>query len=183
MLSLYLSLITNEEDKNIIIYIYENYYSYIAYAVSKELDNQRYVEDVIHTVMLTLIEMIERIDYSDKKKLLHLCMLIAKRKAIDFNRKKLNTDLPIEEYTKNDRQSHESPEDIVIDCESYEKLKSSFNELEDIYKEVCELRFLYGMRDKDIALALGISEAVVSMRIFRARQKLARILKREYNNV
>ncbi|MBE6687440.1 MAG: sigma-70 family RNA polymerase sigma factor [Ruminococcaceae bacterium] len=183
MLLFYLSLLTNDEDKEIIIYIYERYYSYMAYTAARELGNKRHVEDIVHTVMLTLIEMIERIDYSDKKKLLQLCILISKRKAIDFKRKKFNTDTSTKEYHGDHDEILESPEDIVISREGYERLKASFDELDDIYKEVCRLRFLHGMSDKEIANLLGVSEAAVSMRIFRARKKLAELLKKENYNV
>jgi len=67
----------------------------------------------------------------------------------------------------------------VISKDSYERLKNSIGELSPIYKEVCQLRFLHRMREKDIAELLDVSEAVVSMRIFRARQKLVEILKKE----
>ncbi|MBE6574437.1 MAG: sigma-70 family RNA polymerase sigma factor [Ruminococcaceae bacterium] len=183
MLSVYLTLVTDEDDKNIIIYIYEKYYSYMANSVANELGDRRYVEDIVHNVMLTLIEIIENIDYSDKKKLLHLCILIAKRKAIDFKRKKSNSDISIEACKDSFNIETESPEDIVINHEAYEKIKAAFDELEYIYKEVCQLRFLHSIKEKDIAKMLGVSESVVSMRIFRARQKLAEILRRESINV
>ncbi|MBE6573001.1 MAG: sigma-70 family RNA polymerase sigma factor [Ruminococcaceae bacterium] len=179
MLSFYLSIIADDDDKEIIIYIYENYYGYMAAAIANEIGDRRYVEDIIHNVMLALINMIEKIDYSDKKKLRNLCTLIAKRKAIDFRRKKSNSDIYIEEYDIDKQTSIESAEDIVISKDSYERLKNSIGELSPIYKEVCQLRFLHRMREKDIAELLDVSEAVVSMRIFRARQKLVEILKKE----
>lgn len=179
MLSFYLSLIVDEDDKEIIIYIYENYYSYMAKAIAAELGDRRYVEDIVHDVMLTLIDIIEKIDYSDKKKLRNLCTLIAKRKAIDFKRKKSNGDVSAEEYDIEKQTSVESVEEIVISKDSFERLKTAIGELSYIYKEVCQLRFLHGMRETDIAELLGVSEAVVSMRIFRARKKLIEIINRE----
>jgi len=120
MLSFYLSIIADDDDKEIIIYIYENYYGYMAAAIANEIGDRRYVEDIIHNVMLALINMIEKIDYSDKKKLRNLCTLIAKRKAIDFRRKKSNSDIYIEEYDIDKQTSIESAEDIIREIEKME---------------------------------------------------------------
>ena len=61
--------------------------------------------------------------------------------------------------------------------DGYQKLIECIHALGDTYREVCDLKFVSGYREREIAEILGISEKNVSVRIFRGRRKLIEMLK------
>jgi len=68
MLSLYLSLIETAEDEDKVIYLYNNYYSYMKYSAMQVMnENISNVEDVVHDAMISLIDHLNIIDFSDLK--------------------------------------------------------------------------------------------------------------------
>ena len=52
MIALYLSAIESEDEKNKIIYIYNNYHSIMCFNVLKFMNNPCDVEDIVHSAML-----------------------------------------------------------------------------------------------------------------------------------
>lgn len=179
MLSFYLSLLTSEKDKEIIRYIYVNYYKHMTHIAVSYVHNINESEDVVHNVMLVLIEKIEILDTSDTEKLKHLCSMITKRKAIDYMRKKSRSELPVEEIYDTHNIDYNYPEVMAIDKLSVNLILKAITRLNDTYKEVLELKLIHKLKDKDIAFILGISVSAACMRIHRAREMLANELRKE----
>jgi RNA polymerase sigma-70 factor (ECF subfamily) len=100
---------------------------------------------------------------------------------------KIARNLIIDEYRKKDIFSldalHESGfdvrfdghRDIEYDAHVREALHA-LSELEDPYREVALLRFVEGLKPKEVAEALSLSENIVSVRLNRAIKKLRIIL-------
>lgn len=63
--------------------------------------------------------------------------------------------------------------DKLLDIERVKKL---FNQLDEIYREALILRYVNGLRPKEIAEALGESEDAVSVRIHRGLKMLKKLL-------
>ena len=59
-----------------------------------------------------------------------------------------------------------------------QKLKSLLNELDDLHSEVLNLRYIEGFGPKEIALIVGESENVVSVRINRGLKKMKELVKK-----
>lgn len=58
------------------------------------------------------------------------------------------------------------------------KVRSLLLELDDIYQEAVSLRYIEGLRPKEIAMILGESEDVVSVRIHRGLKKMKELIKK-----
>lgn len=58
------------------------------------------------------------------------------------------------------------------------KVKDLLLELDDIYQEAVTLRYIEGLRPKEIALILGENEDVVSVRIHRGLKKMKELIKK-----
>ena len=87
MISYYLSIVETEEDKEKVVFIYENFYSFMCYTAGQILNHNKHdVEDAVHNAMIKLIENIDVIDLSDKQRAKNLCGIVAKNKAKDHCR-------------------------------------------------------------------------------------------------
>ncbi|MBO5196436.1 MAG: sigma-70 family RNA polymerase sigma factor [Clostridia bacterium] len=178
MISYYLSIVETEDERNKVTHIYTKYYSFMCCIAAKYLSNKSDIEDIVHDSMLKIIDRLDTIDISADKKLRSLCGVIVKHKAIDSTRLKKNNTEPLDEvFPVIDEGS--SPEEIVIKEDTYQIILSTIRALEDKYKNVCILRYVNGLNDKEISNALDISENSVRVRLYRARS----ILKKRLLNV
>ena len=85
--------------------------------------------------------------------------------------------LDVDEYAQILSDDEENVVDLILSEEGYEYLKSCIRNLSDTYREVLEMKFLFHMKEREIAQALGISEKNVSVRIFRGRQLLKKMIR------
>ncbi len=74
-----------------------------------------------------------------------------------------------------------SPEIVYDKIELRESIKKAFNYLSEEHRQVIILRDINGFNYDDIGRILDISEGTVKSRIFRAREKLCRILSQDGN--
>lgn len=116
--------------------------------------------------------------------------LRASEKEVDNMRAllyKIARNLIIDEYRKKDVFSldalHESGFDVRFDGHRdiereahVREALHALHELDDPYREVALLRFVEGLKPKEVAEALSLSENVVSVRLNRAVKKLRIIL-------
>ena len=179
MISFYLSIVETEEQKNKVIFIYENFFSYMSFKANQVLKNKDDVEDVVHESMLKIIENIDIIDLSDVSRARSLCGMIAKNKAIDHCKLKDNQSISLEETITEAPLEDSSPEEIVIKEEMYNILLSAFHSLDDRYRDPCILKFLYNYKEREIALLLDLPPNTVSTRIYRGKQILREALRKE----
>ena len=69
--------------------------------------------------------------------------------------------------------------DIVINEESYEIILKAIDNLSDTYQLVCKLKYINGLKEREIAEVLDLPAKTVSLRIFRGKQILRESLKKE----
>ncbi len=110
-------------------------------------------------------------------------LTIAQNTIIDYWRKKNreNQDtVDLLQEVKNDYAK--SPEELLISDEEQEKILSIIDSLETNYQDIIKLRFFEEMSIKEIAEKLGISVSNAKVRVMRAKNVLAELLKNnEFN--
>lgn len=100
---------------------------------------------------------------------------------------KIARNLIIDEYRKKDAFSLDSLRESGFDIRSdghrdvereihVREALDALHKLDDLYREVAVLRFVEGLKPKEVADALSLSENVVSVRLNRAVKKLRIIL-------
>ncbi|PIR04476.1 MAG: hypothetical protein COV59_00675 [Candidatus Magasanikbacteria bacterium CG11_big_fil_rev_8_21_14_0_20_39_34] len=93
--------------------------------------------------------------------------------VVDYSRKKKETSLEaLMEHgfdVEVSREKEEIKQDALAALQIIEKLSEK-------YQEVMKMRFIEGLSVQDIALALGLSENVVSVRIHRGKQQLEKYI-------
>lgn len=113
--------------------------------------------------------------YDEKYKFKTYLFTIIKNKSIDYIRK--NHAVLVDETF--DSISIEGTEDIILKRELRKTVKEKVNELKDDYKTIIYLIDFEGFSYKDAAKIMGKNLVQTKILIYRARQKLKTLLKKE----
>lgn len=103
---------------------------------------------------------------------------IARNTFIDFTRRQetKNNLLSIDENIGHEL-SRNSPEDIVIDKEKSEEIGRDIARLAPQYRRIIELRYYRELSYEEIAIELGIPLGTVKTNLYRAKEKLIKIIR------
>lgn len=180
MLSFYLNMVETREDHDKVTFIYDNFYPLMKHIVLGYVKKAEDVEDIVQESMLSIIECIRKIDTSNRNKLKNFCAIVARNKAIDFCRVKGNHVLSVNEEIENGVTVEEIPESTLLQKETYTLILKTINSLNDLYRDVCILKYIHQLKEKEIAMLLSIDPKTVSVRIYRGRRILQEALRKEY---
>lgn len=165
MLAYYLSLVDSPGEKDKIEEIYHQYKKLIKYLALTKLQNEELAEEVVHEVMLAVIDNIKKLQNRETEKIKSFIYVATRNICIDILRKELRRkvenidDLPLHIKGSGDPQESLN-EKIVIDCVA---------EMPPVYRDILELTAYYGLTSKESAKVLGISPAAARKRLERAR--------------
>lgn len=159
--------------------IFEMHYERVYHAAYFVLKDKYLAQDVTQETFLKAFQKMDTLQ--DGNKLGAWLGTIATRTAIDFLRKiKRRNDIPIGDvYIDEGRLDDEmSSIEEKIEYKFLEKvIMNNIGILEPAkYREIIILKYEYGLQDKEIAEALGISVSAAKSRLHRARKKLKTVL-------
>lgn len=176
MLAVYLSLVDDLSDKEKVEKIYTEFYGLMMHIALEYMQNE--VEDVVHDAILRIIKNIDKIDISNKRKTKAFCVTVVRNRAIDCLRRKSNNDV-----SYNDEMAVEDKNAFVFNPteinEVYQILYQALDSLSETYKTVCTLKYVNGLKEREIAEVLDLPAKTVSLRIFRGKQILRESLRKE----
>lgn len=176
MLAVYLSLVDDLSDKEKVEKIYTEFYGLMMHIALEYMQNE--AEDVVHDAMLRIIKNIDKIDISNKRKTKAFCVTVVRNRAIDCLRRKSNNDV-----SYNDEMAVEDKNAFVFNPteinEVYQILYQALDSLSETYKTVCTLKYVTGLKEREIAEVLDLPAKTVSLRIFRGKQILRGSLRKE----
>lgn len=148
--------------------------------IDRIINDQKISEDLTHDLFVRLIEMADRIDLTDLKKLKSLLVILAKHTAIDYERKQKNavTDENVSENLCGSlAEDSRTPDEALLDHEAYERLLASIDKLGDAYTPIFQLKYLHGYSNPEIAKLLNIPSAKdVSNRVISGKRILMRMI-------
>lgn len=178
MLLFYLSLIENDYDKDKLEYIYKKYYSLMLAVAIDKLKSKEAAEDIVHDSILRIIKHLDKVDiHNDYKTKSFVCTIVT-HLAIDVlrhNNSFQSENIDDVEYMLESKEP--LPIDYLISEEGYAKLIGYISSLSDTYRTVCQLKYINGLKESQIAEFLVLPPKTVNVRIFRARQQLIKMIK------
>ena len=166
--------IENEDDRSIVMELYEKHAKYIYLYARKYIDHQ-YSQDCVHDVMEIVINQLEKIKALCNDMQLKFMIICARNTIFNkYNFKKLS----FESLFKYNPQNEEEYELEIIDDSpsSYEiyindctraKLRELVNQLDLKYRDVIILRYEYELSCNEIATELCLTSDTVRKRIER----------------
>ncbi len=139
-------------------------------------------EDIVHNAILKIINNLDKIDLTKKTATKSFVRIITRSCAIDGLRKeKPNSTVSAEEVIAEAESPEPMPVDYIVSKEGYERLVECILSLKPSLKDVCELKYICGFSNKEIAEILEISENNVGVRINRTKNILAKMIKEGAN--
>lgn len=177
MLTVYLSLIDDDQDKKTFEQMYldnkDMMYHY-AYKILKDVSS---AEDAVHDAFLSFARHFKKFEKTDHDRIRSYLMITVRNAAFKiYNRhgKEISTE---DVYFDSGQIA-----DISTDIENHElefRLFQMIKNLDRKYGDVIILKYYCGMRDREIADSLGISRDNVKIRLYRARNILKQKLKED----
>ena len=169
MLSLFLSVLETEQDRQRFMSLYDQCHARIEQTAKRILNDQQDAEDAVQNTFVQIIRHFEKVYEIPCDELPCWCISIVKNEAYAILRKKQKTVL-LEDW------------DAKADTEmisSYDEIVKLFGRLPETYRGALEMKLLLDYSGKEIAQHLGISETAVNTRISRGRALLREIMERE----
>ncbi len=178
LLSIYLSVLENEEQKIQFEEIYINYkklmYS-VAYGI---LHNPHDAEDAVHQAFLSIANNFKKISSIPCQELKPYLVIIVRNTSINlYNKNKRHAD----------RTAELSDELSFVEVDffegfAYDELLNTISKLPEKYRDVLYLHYINGFSTKEISQMIGISVDTIWKRIERAKKQFKELLEGGENN-
>ncbi|MFJ7917373.1 MULTISPECIES: RNA polymerase sigma factor [unclassified Lysinibacillus] len=181
MLAFYISLLETEQERDKMAEIYEEHrHSLLKYALKITSHNQEMAEDAVHNAFISIINEKEKYFHLDSRDFRYLAVIIVKNKCIDLLRKERRyVDIPMDAL-EIFLESKEKPIDkqVIISSE-YAAIRRHMSSIDEISKQVLLMKYVLGMSYKEIGETLSMTPKHVDTRIFRAKEKVRRLVENE----
>ncbi|WP_243292078.1 sigma-70 family RNA polymerase sigma factor [Bacillus sp. FJAT-47783] len=152
-------------------HIYTTFYNrvlHVAHSITKDF---HLAEDVLQETFLKIYQHLDQM--KDVEKLGAWIATITMRTAIDLLRKeKKYPKSSMEEIIFYLENPDASTEDMVWTHLLKEEIEQQIDRLKPEYRQVIELRYHKGLKEKEIETELNITKSTVKTRLYRARQTL-----------
>lgn len=178
MLSVYLMMIDNSDDKVKFEKVYKNYKNIMlnrAYEIVKE---RQLAEDAVHNAFLKIINNLPKIYDADSNETKWYVIVIVTNEA----KKIYNKENKILKAELTDMESDFNLEAIVEDKNIVEKVKKEIGLLPEIYRDTMSLKYYNDLSNKEISSVLSIPISTVKKRLQRGRKILIQKLGEKNND-
>ena len=175
MLTLYLSLLDTQEERDKFERIYTTYRPLLIHVAYDILHDTHLAEDAVQNAFFSIFRSLCAIDDSDCHKIKRFLVIVTENAAKDILRKKNRH--PSVELEQVAPAVAITPD--MLDGVAAEEIAKHIAALPEIYRIPLELKVYHGLSEKRIALVLGIGYAAVRKRLERARGLLGAALKKE----
>lgn len=174
---LFLSMLDTAEEQHIFTHLYETYRHLMWYVARDILKDDALAEDAVQEAFLTLTRHIGKVRGAGSAETKRFLITIVKSRALDLLRRERNTE-SFDEAIGVDTGAEDSLH-TYLQAEAYEQLVETIRALDENYRVVLECRYLHELSEKETAQVLGITPKTVSVRCFRAKQQLRRLLEQK----
>lgn len=138
-------------------------------------------EDVVHD---SYIKAVERWDiFPTRNDAKYWLIRVVKNNALNWIKRKGREQKVYQRYFKELDGADESPEDQTVRQDSEDGIKRCLDRLPEKFKTVLVLKEYGLVNYKEIGRTLGITEGNVKVRVFRAREALAQLMREDAGDV
>lgn len=178
MLSVYLMMIDNSDDRIKFEKVYKSFKNIMlnrAYEIVKE---RQLAEDAVHNAFLKIINNLPKIYDADSNETKWYVIVIVTNEA----KKIYNKENKILKAELTDMESDFNLEAIVEDKNIVEKVKREIDLLPEIYRDTMSLKYYNDLSNKEISSVLSIPISTVKKRLQRGRKILIQKLGEKNND-
>ena len=190
MLSFYLSLLSDPEDKILFTQMFTQYYLACYHVAAKKLRSHHLAEETVQDMFLQIINTRDKVfnlPEADRKRRL---IAITKSRCLDTLRKRetIRTELDIDELEDAlhakiiDAKTQIDVEAQVSNEISYQELRRILLHLHPVNTVILEMRYVLGYKTSEIARELDMTISAVEKRITRMKEQARTLLEGEVQN-
>ena len=177
---LYIFLFADESDRGKFEYIYQKYNRLLLSKAHSVLRDYSLAEDAVSEAFIRVYKNLRKIDDPDSPRTIAYLVIITRNAAITMlNKQSAQSAADIDDISY-DFASPENIEEAVTDRAITEEMLAIVDTLKEEWRAPFLLMYAYSMSHKEIALQLGISENNVTVRIHRAKKRLAELFADKY---
>jgi len=154
--------------------IYESAFPVLFKVAVRITNNAEAAEDLCHDALLRLYE--KDMVFPQPEEALYWLIRVAKNASLNYSKRKERERKAYQKAFKEDTRQPETGELHLIKEETKGEVIEALSKLPDGLRAVLTLREYAELNYREIGRVLGISEGNVKVRIFRARERLARLL-------
>ncbi len=170
MLGICLALIDEPSDKDKFKHLYYTYNEMMFNVAMSVLHNKALADETVQDCFLKIAEEFDKIVFAESKKTKAMVSIMVKNKARDnLNQEHYDKVEPIQE--DDDFISNQLISDISSQI-GYNQLVQEVKNLDDTYRDILSLRFIYEHTAKEISEMLNMPIRTVETRIYRGRKIL-----------
>lgn len=174
MVSIFLTLIDDENDKIKFSQIYDEYKKQMWYAANEILNDRFLAEDAVHDAFLGIAKNFSRIRSFEPKSIRAYVITSARNSALMIARKdKISGVLDIDSLGN---ISDDAAIDAINRLDTLSFAVSIIESMPEIYSEVMYMRFVLDLSEKEISLQLGRNINTVRQQISRGRKLFIKIM-------
>ncbi len=158
--------------------LYTQYYPLMLSVAMKVLHEPESARDAVHEAVLKIIPQLGRLDAGDPLTVKSYLCVTVKHCAIDLLRRE--EFLPREdadEAALSEEDDTPSPAEYVVSEDGYAFLLRCIGSLSDTCRTVCQLKYVSGLTEAEIAGLLKLSPKAVNSRIMRGKQMLKKMIR------
>lgn len=179
MITMMISAIENDFQREFITEIYKKYYSAMLKKAFSLLDNNEDAEELVQEVFADLIKRVDSVMAVERKKL--PAYLFSAVKFSAYTRNKKQSRLNFSDFESEDielvKDENSIPEEIYLKNEAVAELRAALEKIPEKYKNLLEFKYILGLSDSEIGERFGISESAVRSGLLRARRKAYSVMK------
>lgn len=181
---IYLSMLETEEERNSFAEYYEKHQGRCLAVARRITQNHILAEEAVQNAFMRMIEHKEKYFTHERKKTASTIVLMVESESYNIlKREKRFKHSDLDDVEPIIADNTPDAFRVVASKEAVGRIKQHVSQLDDIYRTLYELKYICGMKESEIAAALGINQNTISQRVYRLKNKLAKILREEgYTN-
>jgi len=153
----------------------------VLYKVSYRIaNNAEAAEDLCHDALFRLYE--KGMVFPTPEEAVYWLIRVVKNAALNYSKRKERERKAYQRAFKEETRQPETGETQLVKKETREEVLDALNKLPDNLRAVLTLREYGDMNYREIGRVLGLSEGNVKVRIFRARERLAKLLQNTFKH-
>lgn len=181
----------DDDDRDFMLKIYKNYYSYARKKIYDITHDHEKIEDLVDDVFVKLIEKISVIRTLSSCNLTSYVVSTIRSVSINYNNHKNveskymyhDNDADLAgDFLNNIEDDSESSLEILIQQEEAELLSDAISKLPQNQQDVLYFKYILEMKDEEIAEIFGVASNSVRQYLTRARRNAKKLIEKELSN-
>ena len=154
--------------------IYNNVMQLLFRISYRVVNEEEAAEDLVHDSLIKMRE--KKLVFPSMDDAKYWLIRVVKNASLNYAKRKTRERKAYERALREDTRKAESGETELLKAETIAKTKAALNKLPEKLRMVLILREYAELNYKEIGRVLGITEGNVKVRIFRAREQLAKLI-------